>query len=189
MNKERKVLYAGLNAGEKIKNCRRLGYEIISTTEGVETIVFEDEVLSYKKTTIVVERDVDLPCYKRLVEIENNIDKLEKNAENERMNIEKQNNKASKKIANGAVGLVMFIGYLFAFICAAVSTIFMIVDFGVSTVLATLIFLGVGVGLVVLRNYLGKKIDKRVKTSKELEEINAKIEELYQKADALLNKK
>lgn len=178
-----------VSAKKAVENYQKLGYRILSASDSVNTIVIEDEIVNTKVTTLTLERDKDLPCYSRLVEIENNIEKLEKLLDKEKENLFNHNFSSKRAVANGFVGFILSFGYIFAFICAAISTIMMIADFSIASVIATLIFIGVGVGVIVLRKFLGKKIEDKKDTTPEIEELEKKIQEYYEKAEKLLNEK
>ena len=177
------------NAKQAVENYQKLGYRILSANESVNTMVINEEVLTSNVTTLTLERDKDLPCRSRLVEIENNIQKLEKMLEEENDKMMETNLSTKRAVANGFVGFIFSFGYIFAFICAAITGIVMLANFSAATLIATLIFIAIGVGVIILRRYLGKKIEPHIETTPEIEELKKKINEYYDKAEKVLNEK
>lgn len=176
-------------AKEAVENYQKLGYRILSANESINTIAIEDEVIQSKVTTLTLERDKEIPCYNRLVDIEKNIEKLEGLLNKEKDNLFNHNFSSKRALANGFVGFIFSFGYIFAFICAAISGIMMLAEFTTSVLITTIIFIGIGVGIIALRKFFGKKIENKKETTPEIEELKTKIKEYYDKAEKILNEK
>lgn len=190
MNIETKVVkVTSQDSQQAVENYQKLGYRILSVNESVNTLVVDDEIINTNVSTLTLERDKDIPGYNRLVDIENNVKKLEGLLEKEKYNLLEHNTSTKRALASGTVGMILAIAYIFCFICAGISSILMLAEFTIASLITTLIFVAVGVGLIILRKYLGKKIENKKETTNEIEELKTKINEYYEKAEKVLNEK
>lgn len=156
---------------ERIANEYKLGWELVNTSV--------NSGFGHHRTDITFKRDTEIPYYERKKQIGENVDKLEKIADDylkrDREIQEKKEDKEIFLIILSVIPLfLMIIGYVGMFIC-----------FAVNQILAGFICLIVAGGITALKIYLKKRPIKKSQELLQYEQTMQKIQNYYNEAEKL----